>query len=54
MEEMKMTIKLNDIHELNISINSDGSCIVDFLEAGRKLGPSEIWASLDDVIEEYC
>lgn len=48
-----MTIKLSDNHELNITVNRDGSCRVDFIECGRRLG-SETWKTLADVIEEYC
>lgn len=47
------TIKLNDIHEIKIHMNKDGSCRLDFYENGRILG-SEAWASLYDVIDEYC
>ena len=48
-----MTIKISNIHELVIHINADNSCKVDFLENGRRLD-SEIWASVEEVIEEYC
>lgn len=48
-----MTIKLNDTHELVITINPDNSCRVDFMENGRRLD-SEDWANINDVIEEYC
>mgnify|MGYP003291092500 CR=1 FL=1 len=48
-----MTIKISSIHELVIHINADNSCRVDFMENGRRLD-SENWASVQDVIEEYC
>lgn len=48
-----MIIKIDDIHELRVSENLDGSCVVDFFENGKRLG-SECWATTKDVIAEYC